>query len=296
MSDKPREAVPTPPEFRILWVDDKLDAARIHEGKVREWFLKQYKGEGPQIDDAKTVAEAMKSLSANYYDLILTDYHLKDPHESGLVLIERIRRDHVTDIIFYTRLGALPKEVIEKVSKAGFTEVVPDSDVVPTTIAVIQDRLKRFGKVAFLRGAVISNFVELERHLNDFLAAYFRTSGGKRDAHLKTAVLENAYISFNAKLGALEMIIFGKRQASKKDKINPKFETLGFKSLNEGIGRLRKVEDDRNNLAHRIFLVGDKLQISSMGIISSYERADIVRTLDRIRKCSEFVNSLKGLC
>jgi len=92
------------------------------------------------------------------------------------------------------------------------------------------------------------------------------------------------------------MIIFAKRNASKKDKINTKFESLGFKTLDEGIGRLKKVEGDRNNLAHRIFLVGEKLQISTMGIMFSYERKDIVQTLDRIRKCSDFINSLASLC
>src|SRR6266487_3961609 len=297
MSDKPHEEVfPAPPEFRILWVDDQPDAARIHEDSVREWFSKRYKGQGPQIDEAETVAEAMQSLSVNYYDLILTDYSLKDSKTGGLVLVEQLRQDHVTDIIFYTRLGTPPPQVTEKVSSAGFIDIVADKDIVGTTVAKIQDRLKRFEKVAFLRGAVISSFVELEACLNDFLAAYFKTSSKERDAHLKTAVLENAYVSFGAKVGALEMIIFAKRNASKKDKINTKFESLGFKTLDEGIGRLKKVEGDRNNLAHRIFLVGEKLQISTMGIMFSYERKDIVQTLDRIRKCSDFINSLASLC
>lgn len=285
-------SVSVEPDFRILWVDDHPGSNVDGKSTLDQWYSKNHSGSELIVTEVQSVNEALGKLRVGeYFDLVMTDYRLRRSEPDGTVLVERLRaRSPFMDVIFYTRRGALPKGVGEKVVGTGFAAVVQDDQLVPTTMKLISQRLERFEQASFLRGAVISAFVELDRNLNHLLVTYFRLSD-ELGEHFKSSILENANVSYWAKFNALKMIIFGKLEIDEKA-ISPPFKGVGFKKLKSGIDALRSAENDRNILAHCIPLPGDKLKVVSMGVAHTYDRRQIIKSLQHLAECEEFVREL----
>jgi CheY-like chemotaxis protein len=295
---KPQVAVEPPPEtpdFAVLWVDDNAASTKTFKDTVDQWFNNNHREMKFNITSAESVEEALKIVRKDSFDLIITDNNFGTGKPNGSVLVDKLRRRSTyTDVIFYTRLPEIPPDILAKVSKAGFTYVTKDSELVATAQLVIQERLDRLEKVSYLRGMVITAFIDIEGELNDLLMEYFPVSQD-RGLNFRSSILENRNVSFRAKLDALLMIMYGKLRYNKKDSIMQPFHTLEFKTIQEGIQKLREVEEHRNYLAHCVILPGDKLRLVSMGSTVIYSRKDVKYVLQQIRESSQFLSDM-GAC
>lgn len=288
----PSNAQSSLPDFLLLLVDDDSKAIESYKNKIEEWFGNTHAEMKMQIVAAQSVAEALKMVLRDPFDLILTDNNFGDGKPNGSVLVEKLRsRSTYTDIVYYTRLPTIPEDIQKKVSTAGFTYIVKDDELVATTEGVIEDRLSRLEKVSFLRGMVISAFIDIEGELNDLLLRYFPLNSN-REPTFRTSILENRNMSFRTKLDALIMIMFGKLRPNKKENASKPFHKLESNAIKDGIQNLRDIEEQRNCLAHCVILPEDKLQLVSMGVPLVYTRKDIKSILQQIRECSEFLTSL----
>ncbi|MGP8125287.1 MAG: response regulator [Nitrososphaerales archaeon] len=279
------------PDFSILWVDNHPTAVKKYQRSISEWYRTKY-GREVSIEDAVDVREALTKQSKSYFDLIVTDWDLGRPPD-GSTLVERLRTSAIyTDVVFYTRKPEIPAPITERVQKLGFIDVVLEDQLTKITVAVIQERLKRFEKVSFLRGMVISRFIELEEEVNQFLLTYYKLHP-EREAYFKSSLLENDSVSFWAKVNALKMITFGKQGFEAKDTIFKPFTSIEFATMRDGFQRLRNAENVRNRLAHCALVPGEeKLQAVSMGVLYTFERNDVVEGLKQIVAASIFITQL----
>lgn len=101
------------PNIRILAVDD--------EPAIRRSIAVVLKAEGYQVTEAGSVAEALKTLAENSYQVVLTDLRLGDG--TGLEIIRKIKSDYPkTDSILLTGFGSI-KNAVEAM-QAGATDYV----------------------------------------------------------------------------------------------------------------------------------------------------------------------------
>lgn len=277
--------------FPALWVDDHPRAVASYKRAIASWFSSIYGSANLRIEHAVDAKEALAKVKINYFDLLIVDSDL-GAGQSGSSLVKKLRNEGIyTDIIFYTRKVSIPPEAKEEVSKGGFAKIVLENALESTTQAVIKERLERFRKVSFLRGMVISKFIDVESALNGLLMSYFEISKHRQD-HFRTSVLENNTISFGAKLNALLMIAFGKQRPKKSDPLKEPFSSLGYAKIKDGIEKLRTVEHDRNNLAHCAIRPNEKLEVCTMGEKVCYDRKDVVDVLTKMSACLQFIDAL----
>lgn len=292
-SDKAAQQSEDQVSFSILWVDDEPGTVTPSESNIQQWMRNTHAGIDLIIEKVQTAEGAVESIKARVYDLIITDYNLGRGKTNGAKFVSSIREDCIsTDVVFYTRKGAIPDDTEKNLLRTGFIQVVPDDQVVPTAQAVISDRLRRFEKISYLRGMVISAFIRVETKLNDFFLDYYRVHD-ERQKHFRASILENSAISFGAKVNALNMIIFGKGRPKKTDKVLSPFENLEYKVIHDGTEVLRSAENERNLLAHcKILPDEERCQVFSMGEVHIYDRKEVVKVLEDIRKCSDFIGTL----
>ena len=292
---KGQTSLPSNFDFPILWVDDHPSAVDLFKKQVTEWFSTKYSGANLPIEHAADAAQALTKVNGpGYFDLLIVDNNLGSG-PNGAALVKDLRNQGIyTDIIFYARLVQIPDQVVKEVSQeSGFAKVVLEQELVSTIQIVIKDRLERFRKVSFLRGMVISKFIDVESALNAFLISYFKIHPDRQD-HFRISILENSSISFGAKLNTLLMIAFGKQHPKKDDPISSPFGSIGYVAIVDGIQALRKVESNRNNLAHCAIRPDEKLELVTMGVTVSYDRKYLVNVLSAMSVCLNFVNTLSG--
>lgn len=93
-------------QYKILWVDDQInsDDAMVYLTLDIKKYLKGL-GFNPVINEYKEASEALNSLNiepTEYYDLILSDFHLGH-NGNGDSLIKQIRNNRIyTEILFYS--------------------------------------------------------------------------------------------------------------------------------------------------------------------------------------------------
>jgi len=113
--------------FRVLVADDSRE--------IRDLLFEALRS----IDCAVTCAgdglEALATLEADHYDLLITDYHM--PRLDGLVLLRRIRaftRPPLAILI----TGHASAEVIEEAKREGVAYVISKPFAIPFLIAVVR--------------------------------------------------------------------------------------------------------------------------------------------------------------
>ena len=70
-------------KFRILHVDDNVDALKLFQLKMRSNFL---------VTTTSSAKEAMEILEDSDFDAVITDYEM--PRTNGLELLKMIRQKH----------------------------------------------------------------------------------------------------------------------------------------------------------------------------------------------------------
>jgi two-component system chemotaxis response regulator CheY len=108
--------------FRVLVADDSCE--------IRELLLEALRSIGCAVSCARDGLEALATLEAERYDLLITDYHM--PRLDGLLLLRRLRAStRPLPAILIT--GQASPEIIEEATREGVAYVIPK----PFTVALV---------------------------------------------------------------------------------------------------------------------------------------------------------------
>lgn len=159
--------------YKIIWIDDDIEDY-IEMGFVEEFkaFLRSLEF-NPTVDCFETGTSAEEKLKSVKYDLILSDYNIKEG-EQGDTLIRKIRSGEVfTEVLFYSA-----KADFEKVAKelyqdrVSYHSLVGDEGfkefkqkvfrLVDLTVAKVQE-------LNNIRGLVMAESSELDNSIEDIL-------------------------------------------------------------------------------------------------------------------------------
>lgn len=155
-------------EYKILWLDDKIQdfiddnlVKEIEDHLIAEGFK-------PIIDTTPKVDEFLSKLD-NSYDLILTDYHMKDM--TGDKIVEEIRkpeRSIYTEILFYTAMADLKDT--HKISRVSFLETngrigSHEETIIEETKKLIDLTIKKFQHIVAMRGMIMHETSSLDMQM-----------------------------------------------------------------------------------------------------------------------------------
>ncbi len=263
------------PAFVILLVDDHPGGMKSHMNRIINFLGKKkhrleliISKDGEKVESGETINEVLLKKAV---DVVAVDYNIKQG-KGGINVIKKIQREnHLVDILFYSTKKNI-KKVLDTANTFRYTEVIKGRKIAPALERLIVKSLKKWEDVFFLRGYVISKMIDLEVKMNDFFEKYFQME--KHQIHFKKYVVENKFISFEAKKSTIVQII-------KKEEWDIEIS-----------GLLGELQNDRNNLAHCKKDPNNTSHFISMGEGIPYGRKEIIDIFERVVKASEKLDNL----
>ncbi len=257
--------------LNLLLVEDNADLNESYKKEI----------EGIELEEFKIVVkaftgydEALKSLEEDYIDMVVTDSKLDQ--ETGQALLKQLNKSFYPSAILYSREEVhLPKELqglnIKTIS------LVNGNDLILEVKKELDLNSKIFKNQTFLRGVYLTNFVELELQINEFLKVYFfqDTKDTSKKEEFNDLILGSKYNSFDNKTDALWGIIKTK-YAEYKEKITQK--------------KLNSITEYRNKIAHGQFR--DKTFITHNTNKKPITERDIRNKLGEIKKITTSIKKL----
>lgn len=278
----------TKQEFFILWVDDQPDAVRIQQEQIKGSFSDKYSEIDLVILESENNSDAKIKLEQNNVEIVVTDFNLEDGKgNSGLDLVSSIRRNYpAIDILFY-HAGPLEKEDEKQAKNNEFIMIIEGKRNIADNLKVlIEKHLKRFNDIVFLRGMVLSNVIELELKMNEFLGVYLKIPDGRIEM-FRNFVMENSANQISGKRSAIGNIIAENLDKEKKLKIRKEFASFVVKEqLLNLLQSLRYIEKTRNKLAHCKLATGRNNTVVFEGYEIEFKKSDIDSLLKKIRIAS----------
>lgn len=185
-------------EYKILWLDDEIQAF-IDDEYLDE--LEDYissKGFIPSIQTAKKASELYKYINDSF-DLILTDYHMRE--ENGDKVISKIRKEYsiFTEILFYTAKADLADA--EKIDRVSFLETKSAKNehyqkVIDKIKVLVDLTVKKFEHIVAMRGMIMQETSTLDIEMKEILKLQIESSPKPSEL---ISVIKNKYIETNDK-------------------------------------------------------------------------------------------------
>lgn len=288
-------------KFTILWIDDNPDSVKKIKNEIKDKIEKDYPDLELEIISGTTRHDAITELKDNNIEILITDYNLGESEngsETGLDVLKEVRKNNsAIDVLFYTvkTFGTSKKDtssIEEEARKLDYVKIVNGrKEIVYELPKLIEDHLKRFNDIVFLRGIVISNAIALELRINEFLVKYFRVPKETED-NFHNFVMESGALDFYNKRRTIEKIFYiGGNWANE---IKPEFSGLIPKEeLKSLIQKLRNIEEQRNQLAHCKL---SKTKINTLvqeGRQIEFDRKKVNTLLDEIREAYKKIDNIK---
>lgn len=165
-------------KYKILWLDDKIKdfIEDDYIKEVEDYLIDQ--GFIPNIETVSNSQEFFDSLN-NEYDLILTDYHMKDMN--GDKVVEEVRKKDVqTEILFYTAQADLTDAA--KIDRVSFLETSGlgehEEKVVSKLITLIDLTIKKFQNIVVMRGMIMHETSYLDEEKINILREILKDENG----------------------------------------------------------------------------------------------------------------------
>jgi len=195
-------------EYRILWLDDQIDAF-IEDEHIED--LKQYlidEGFEPEINTVSNHKEFFSKLD-NDYDLILTDYHMDDLN--GDEVVRRIRGNEYsifTEILFYSARADLVDAAKIKIDRISFLETAGKGDHEELVIEKVKEliglTIKKFHDIVVMRGMIMNETSELDAMQIEILKNYIENREPTDYQAMKVAILQAIETQFTQKLDLIK--------------------------------------------------------------------------------------------
>jgi hypothetical protein len=245
--------------FRIFWVDDTQSWVRSIKDQVEEVFTSH--DFLPEIHCFEDAEDARSPILSAYADLILVDCNLPN-NLRGEDFIKSLRLNRCfAHVLFYSQDAA---NLAALVSDKHFLHISPRESIFGTLTEIADQAFRKYRHPAFMRGLLLSEFIDLENLMEDLIVQCFNPNGD----YFRETILNKGgeSFSFSTKMKFISSLIKNAaidtvpatRQAL--DSIN--FTANGFTS---------NVIEKRNILAHaypvyddtsgKISLVSPKMNI-----------------------------------
>lgn len=187
--------------YKILWLDDKIEELFI-EDEYHQELIKYLSDQGfiPDIKMVSTEDEFFKFLDSSF-DLILTDYHLKEKEgqtRDGDVIVRAVRDQSIfTEILFYSARGEV-KDTF-KLDRISFVETFRMTSshqeaLMESAIKLINLTIKKFQHIVVMRGMIMHETSTLDEIALEILESYLGKTG---DAEINNFIFDSI-ISFHA--------------------------------------------------------------------------------------------------
>jgi len=253
-------------EFKILAIEDEQDSIGEQMDEING-FLEKFEFTLKQIPHEKNTGFLEKINHT--IDLVIVDKNIEVKND-GIEIVKKIREKFkLLDILFYTA-NKLDKKEFEEITSYSLLEIVDGRKFVDRLQTLIEKYLSKWSDIIYLRGSVISRIIEIESEINTFLEDYFLSTHPK----FRNFVLENKYVSLEAKKKIMSKII--------------EFEDVKF----EGLGKLNKLQANRNLLAHCDRDPTNPNILKHMGSDEKFTKEKIYEIFDMINEFSTELDSL----
>lgn len=185
--------------YKILWLDDNMNELFIedeYDKEIEEYLAEQ--GFNHIIDTVSTEDEFFEKLDSSY-DLIMTDYHLKEKDgkkRDGDLIVKEVRdRSIFTEILFYSARGDVKDTY--KLDRISFVETSKMTDshqeaLMKSTIGLIDLTIKKFQHIVAMRGMIMHETSSLDVLIEELLTELLNNGDSKaiikviKEKYLKT--------------------------------------------------------------------------------------------------------------
>lgn len=223
-------------KFKIFWIDDSLTWVKSIKSEVEDAFNDL--GLIADINEYQETNSAKKDILNSYADLIMIDCNL--PKTSGDELIKDLRQSRCfAHIVFYSQdVGNLDRVTEDK----HFLHVTSREDISSTIETVADQAYRKYKHPAFMRGLLLSEFIDLENLMEDLIVQSFKDQG----EYFRHSVIHSGgeSFSFGAKLKFICKLI--KEASSKDESIKTKTDEISFTTSSFQ----KNILSSRNVLAH----------------------------------------------
>ncbi|MBW6488479.1 response regulator [Sulfurimonas sp.] len=186
-------------EYKILWLDDHIEEfiADRHIQRI-EKFLEE-EGFEAQIVPVQIISDFFEKLD-NSFDLILTDFHMKEMN--GDEVVKKIRKEgHIfTEILFYTAQADLTNT--DKLDRILFLQTTKNhhKQVVDKVKDLISLTIQKFHDIVVMRGMIMNETSDMDNQKLEMIKKYINNSDSEKTKDLKLDILNQINTSFSDKL------------------------------------------------------------------------------------------------
>ncbi|SMN01909.1 hypothetical protein SPONN_198 [uncultured Candidatus Thioglobus sp.] len=184
-------------EYKILWLDDNIDAF-IDDEHVKD--IDKYisdQGFDTKIHTKSNNEEFFNTLD-DTYDLILTDYHMDGLN--GDEVVKKIRENSIfTEILFYTAKADLTDT--QKLDRISFLETTTEheEEVVKKAKELVDLTIKKFQDIIAMRGMVMSETSSLDVQKIEILESYIDSKSTNELKNLHDNIFSKIKLSVDEK-------------------------------------------------------------------------------------------------
>jgi len=163
-------------EYRILWIDDRIDDRRRDGHLLRiENFLTEL-GFVPQIvgrEDDDGLAELLQNQT---FDLILTDYNLAEDDTNGNIIIQNIREGNIfTEILLYSAVEdflEIAKQIFP-VDRLSYYQLSQGfNGLIDKTEKLITQTISKLQELTSMRGLMMAETSGLDSLMEELLIEF----------------------------------------------------------------------------------------------------------------------------
>lgn len=224
-------------KFRIIWIDDSQSWVNsVTENMIEAFTEAKF---DPIIEKFTEVNNAVhEAISNNYLDLLVIDCNLPGINGNQFIIELRSKRCF-SHIVFYSQ-DASNLALLQ--SDSHFSHVTPREDFSSVIELVADQAYRKYNHPAFMRGLLLSEFIDLESLLDDLISQCFKGES----AYFKQSIIEKGGESFG--LGTKQKFISRLIKDSRTidSKLNSVLDDINFSASQF----TDKIIQRRNILAH----------------------------------------------
>jgi CheY-like chemotaxis protein len=224
-------------KFRIIWIDDSTSWVNSICDEIKEAFEKVHFT--PIIEKFVSVNhESREAIDSNYLDLLIIDCNL--PGTNGNEFIQELRGNRCfSHIVFYSE-DAKNLSLVQHDDH--FSHVTPRSNFSDVIEQVADQAYRKYNHPSFMRGLLLSEFIDLESLLDDLISQCFKAEG----AYFRESIINKGGESFSLSTKQKFIARLIKDSKDKCSKTKATLEAIEFTSN----GFFEKIIKSRNILAH----------------------------------------------
>jgi len=159
-------------KYRIIWIDDSPRWVN----SVRDELIEIFKSNqfAPEIEEFERTDPANEAINNNFVDLVIVDCNLPDGM-SGNEFIQKLRRNRCfAHIVFYSNDE---KNLTLLMEDKHFLHITHRDSISDTLRAVSEQAYRKYRNPYFMRGLLLSEFIDLENLMEDLIVQCFKGEG-----------------------------------------------------------------------------------------------------------------------